>query len=104
MDSEAEAGPGQTCEMNGVEPFLGSRARWRGSPPATGFSVRWQARSPARRQPPGGRPPNQGYSRRPSAIMTNAGKTNKIPNVAATRPPNMLTTNGTKAIRLSLRS
>lgn len=40
MDSEAEAGPAQTCKMNGVEPFLGSRARWRGSPPATEFSVR----------------------------------------------------------------
>ena len=54
--------------------------------------------------PPGGRAEESPYSLAPSAIITSVGSTKSMNAPDSTRPPTMLTTNGTTNIRSSPRS
>ena len=64
---------------------------------------------PSRRSPPVGKPtvadyPSRTHSWRPSATITNVGRMKRMNMPESTTPPIMLTTNGTRNIRSSLRS
>lgn len=49
-------------------------------------------------------PANRGYSRRPSTSITRVGRKYRTKTLEKTRPPSMLTTNGTMRSSSSLRS
>ena len=84
--------------LEGLRPHAGGRGRGL----RTLSGIRGGARPPLIAG--GGGASRGGYSWRPSATITSAGRTNRMATVDATRPPSMLTTKGTKAISASPRS